>query len=384
VGRGSFTRQDRRFLRVALDLAARGAGRTSPNPMVGAVLVRGGRIVGRGYHTRAGAPHAEVAALGQAGRAARGATLYVNLEPCAHFGRTPPCVDALIGAGVREVVTCMRDPDPRVNGRGLRALRRAGVRVRVGVLRQASRRLNERFLRYAGSGRPFVTLKAGMTLDGRIATASGESRWITSAAARRAAQQLRRRHDAVLVGVGTILADDPRLTVRSGGRVGATQPLRVVLDGRLRTPPAARVLRGGAGGPALILTLKGGSAARRARLERAGAVVLEVPGRAGRIDLSKALRVLGRRGITSLLVEGGSEVLGAALDAAIGDRVVLFVAGRLLGGRGARPVFGGRGAPRLQGAARVEPLSVRRVGGDLVVEGRLTFPSRRGDGRGGR
>jgi diaminohydroxyphosphoribosylaminopyrimidine deaminase / 5-amino-6-(5-phosphoribosylamino)uracil reductase len=387
VGRRRWSERDLGHLHRALELAARGAGETSPNPMVGAVLVRGGRVVGRGFHRRAGAPHAEITALEQAGERARGARLYVNLEPCCHFGRTPPCVDALIAAGVSEVVACMRDPDPRVNGKGFRALRKAGITVRSGALVAAARRLNERFIRYAASGVPYVTLKAGMSLDGRIATRSGQSKWITSAEARRDARRLRRAHDAVLVGIGTVLADDPGLGATeaapsrapAGGRRGRARrpergPIRVVLDARLRTPPGARLLANGAGGEVVILSLPGAAAVRRRRLEKAGALVVEVPGRRGRIDFRTALAELGRRGVTSLLVEGGSEVLGDALDRGIGDRLVLYVSGRILGGRKALPAFGGRGARLLSEAASLREMSVRAVGRDYVVEGRLVRP----------
>jgi len=371
-------RDDRKFLGLALALAARGAGQTTPNPMVGAVLVRDGRVVGQGYHTRAGAPHAEAVALAQAGRRARGAVLYVNLEPCCHFGRTPPCVDALIGAGVREVVASMRDPDPRVRGRGFRALRAAGVRVRTGPLVGAARRLNREFVRRTAAGRPFVTLKAGMSLDGRIATRSGESKWITSARARAAGRVLRSEHDAVLVGVNTVLRDDPRLTARSGRKrreadSAFARPVRVVLDARLRTPPRARLLSNG-GPPVIVMTLHGASAARRRRLEEKGALVIEAPGQNGRIAVGSALRELSRRGIASVLVEGGSEVLGSLLDARLADRIVLFVAGSLLGGRGAVPVFGGRGTGRLSHAARMERITVRPIGPDYRIEGTLRFP----------
>jgi diaminohydroxyphosphoribosylaminopyrimidine deaminase/5-amino-6-(5-phosphoribosylamino)uracil reductase len=363
---------DRRFLRLALALAARGAGQTDPNPMVGAVLVRDGRVVGRGYHTRAGAPHAEAVALAQAGERSRGAVLYVNLEPCCHFGRTPPCVDAIVAAGVRRVVACMRDPDPRVRGRGFRALRAAGVRVRVGALAREAGILNQPFVRRIGAGRPLVTLKAGMSLDGRIATRTGESRWVTSPQARAAARELRRRHDAVLVGVNTVLRDDPRLTVRAS-RGASGGPVRVVLDARLRTPPRSRLLRDG-GPQVIIVTLRSAPAGRRRRLQVAGALVLDVPGRNGQVSVPRAVRELGRRGISSVLVEGGSEVLGAMLDARLADRLVLFVAGRVLGGRAALPVFGGRGAGRLRDAARLEKMTVRPVGRDYRIEGSLTFP----------
>jgi diaminohydroxyphosphoribosylaminopyrimidine deaminase/5-amino-6-(5-phosphoribosylamino)uracil reductase len=378
VRRRLTARDDGKYLRLALVLAARGAGQTPPNPMVGAVVVRESRIVGRGYHTRAGAPHAEAVALAQAGKRARGAVLYVNLEPCCHFGRTPPCVDAIIGAEVREVVACMRDPDPRVRGRGFSALRRAGVRVRIGGLAREARRLNEDFVRRLVAGRPFVTLKAGMSLDGRIATRSGESKWITSPQARAAARALRSRHDAVLIGVNTVLRDDPRLTAPPprGARAGGTPrsgPVRIVLDARLRTPPRARLLREG-GPQAIIVALKGAPRSRRRSLQRAGALVLDVPGRGGRVGVGGVLRELGRRGITKVLVEGGSEILGALLDARLADRLVLFVAGRILGGRGALPVFGGKGVARLRDAARIKEMTVRPVGPDFQIEGTLVFP----------
>lgn len=371
--RRSLAGADRRFMSMVLALAARAAGRTAPNPMVGAVVVRGGRVVGRGWHRRAGAPHAEIVALRRAGRRARGATVYVNLEPCRHYGRTPPCVDALIGAGVAQVVASMRDPDPRVRGRGFRALRAAGVRVRVGCMRREAEALNEPFVRSVRTGLPFVTLKAGMSLDGRIATRAGRSQWITSATARGAARRLRARHDAVLVGVNTVLADDPRLA-----GPGGDGPARVVLDARLRTPATARLLRS-KGGAVVIVTLRGAAPGRRARLERAGAEIIESAGRDGRVSLRGALRRLARRGVRSVLIEGGSEVLGSALDARLGNAVALYVSARLMGGRGALPAFGGIGVARIGEAARLRGMRIRPIGRDLMIEGRLVFP-RRGTG----
>jgi diaminohydroxyphosphoribosylaminopyrimidine deaminase/5-amino-6-(5-phosphoribosylamino)uracil reductase len=268
----------------------------------------------------------------------------------------------------------MRDPDPRVDGRGIRALRAAGVKVRVGTLRTEAERLNEAFVRFRRTRRPFVTLKAGMSLDGRIATRGGESRWITSRAARAAARRLRSEHEAVLVGVGTVLADDPVLSGPRANGSGAPArregPARVVLDSHLRTPVTARMLRT-AGGPVLVLAGRAAPAARRRRLERAGALVVGVPTRSGRVDLSAAMRELGRRGLATVLIEGGGEILGAALDAGIGDRVALFVAPRLLGGRRARPAFGGDGAARLADAARLEATRPRRIGTDWMIEARL-------------
>lgn len=359
---------DLRWLRQALRLAERGRGRTRPNPMVGAVLVVGDKVVGRGWHARAGSPHAEVRALRQAGKRARGARLYVNLEPCRHFGRTPPCTDAIVAAGVREVIACMPDPDPRVGGRGFAALRKAGVKVRIGTSRVEAERLNAPYLRRQRTGLPSVTLKAGMSLDGRIATRAGRSQWITSAAARREARHLRGRHDAVLVGVGTVLADDPRLS--AAGTNGHARPVRVILDSRLRTPPDSRVLRS-PGGPVVLLARRDAPAARRARLERAGATIVAVGARRGRVDLRSGLRALGRRGISSVLIEGGGDVLGAALDGKVGDRLVLYVAPRLLGGSAARPAFAGRGAGPVEGAARLVAPRWRRLAGDWVIEAGL-------------
>ena len=313
------------MMRRCLELATRGEGRTSPNPLVGAVVARGGRVLAVAWHRRAGGPHAEAAALRKAGRSARGATLYVNLEPCCHFGRTPPCVDAIIRSGIRRVVASHLDPFERVRGRGLAALRRAGLRVESGVLRGDAMRLNERYLTFVTLGRPFVLVKAGMTLDGRIATASGLSRWITSRPARARAHRLRAVYDAVMIGSGTALSDDPRLTARTGRGAASRQPWRVVLDGRLRLGPKARLLR--PPGRVIIYTTGQASARRAKTLELAGAEV--IPLRAttgGRVDIVAALRDLARKGVTSVLLEGGGELAASALAARVVDRVALFVA----------------------------------------------------------
>jgi diaminohydroxyphosphoribosylaminopyrimidine deaminase/5-amino-6-(5-phosphoribosylamino)uracil reductase len=360
---------DASFMRRALRLAARGLGETNPNPLVGCVIVKDGRIVGEAFHARAGAAHAEVQALARAGARARGATLYTNLEPCAHHGRTPPCAPAVVRAGIRRVVAAMRDPDPRVNGRGFAILRRAGVDVRAGILEPEALLLNERFVVAARARRPFVLLKVAMTLDGRIATAGGESRWITSARQRRAARGLRRLHDAVVVGVGTVLADDPVLLPRpSVGR-----PFhRVVFDTRLRTPTGSRLMRSSDRSPVWLLSA-GNRGGRRRALEAAGATVLRAPLRGGRVSLRGALAVLWRRGIRSLMVEGGSELLGAFLAERLFDQVAIFRAPLLLGGRGSLPAFGGPDPRRLAGAVRLT-----RVG-PLVGRAGRSRVSRRGD-----
>jgi diaminohydroxyphosphoribosylaminopyrimidine deaminase/5-amino-6-(5-phosphoribosylamino)uracil reductase len=329
---------DARFMRRALALAARGSGETNPNPLVGCVVVKAGRIVGEGWHGRAGGPHAEATALQEAGARARGATLYVNLEPCSHTQkRTPPCAPLVAASGVRRVVTAMRDPNPAVNGRGVARIRRAGVVVETGLLEAEARRLNERFVVAEVKRRPFVLLKAALTLDGRIATASGESRWITSPAQRRVARGLRRLHDGVLVGIGTVLADDPSLLPSPRTRRPFT---RIVLDSRLRLPLGSRLVRTARQSPVVVVAVRGHDLARR-RLERAGVTVLIDPRGRARVTISGALRVLWGHGIRSLMAEGGTEVLGSFLAARLFDQVALFRAPLLLGGRHSRPAFGG-------------------------------------------
>lgn len=362
-------------MRRALRLAERGLGETNPNPLVGCVLVRGGKVVGEGFHARAGGAHAEVAALEQAGALARGASAYVTLEPCAHEGRTPPCAPRLVAAGVRRVVFALRDPNPLVDGRGARLLRRAGLRVQGGLLAREAARANEVFLgAVAASRRPFVLLKAAQTLDGRIATAGGDSKWITSPAQRRAARALRRLHDGVLVGISTVLADDPLLLPAPRTRRRFT---RVVLDSRLRLPPASRLARSVDRGPVWALCRQAPAARRRA-LERLGVRVLcqgdEARG-AGRVSLGWALRRLRREGLWSLMVEGGSEVLGSFLAARAFDQVALFRAPLLLGGRGSRPSFGGPDPARIGDGLRLSAdgphgasLLARRIGAPELFE----------------
>ena len=358
---------DARFMARALALAARGLGRTFPNPPVGAVLVRGGRILGEGFHRRAGGPHAEIEALRAAGGRARGATLYVTLEPCSHHGRTPPCIDALLPLGLRRVVVAMPDPNPRVRGRGLRALRRARIPVLVGLGADEARRLTAGYRTRVLHGRPLVTLKLAATLDGRIAAAGGDARWITGPAARRLAHGLRDISDAVLVGAGTVRADDPRLTCRlPGGR----DPLRVILAGRrLDLPPRAEVFRPG-GPPTWVVAPAGAPPARVAALRRRGVDAILLPARRGRVPFTTVVRALGARGLTSLLVEGGGTVAAEALRARAVDRLVLFLAPALLGADGV-PAIGPLGLGRASAAVRLEGLAVGHVGPDLVLEGRV-------------
>ncbi len=354
----------------ALALAARRLGATSPNPPVGAVIMRGGRIVGAGFHRRAGGPHAEVLALRQAGAKAKGATLYVTLEPCCHLDkRTPPCVPAVVAAGIKRVVIAARDPNPKVKGRGFAALRRAGVKVEVGVGAAEAERLIEPYRMLITKGRPFVTLKVGATLDGKIATARGESRWITGPASRKLVHRLRAGSDAILTGIGTVLTDNPSLTVRMGAAT-RRPPLRIVLDPSLRLQPRAKILTDRRA-PALVVTTSSGPAAKRAALQKAGAEVVVLPAQGRRIRWNVLLRELGRRGIASLLIEGGAELNASALREHAVDRVLVFLAPKLLGGRAALGAIGGLSPARLHEALPLKHVAVTRVGADIMVDGRL-------------
>ncbi len=351
-------------MRRALELARLGQGRTSPNPLVGAVVVRDGQEVGCGYHAAAGSLHAEAVALAAAGPLARGATLYVSLEPCDHHGRTPPCTDAVLAAGIARVVVAHEDPDPRVRGRGIARLRAAGVEVQVGVLEEEARRLNAAYLKHRTTGLPLVTVKWAMSVDGRIATRTGSSRWITGPQAREEAHRLRDTHDAVLVGIGTVLRDDPALTCRiPGGR----DPLRVVVDSRLRTPPDARLLREGSS-PVVVATTPQAPRDRVQRLQRAGAEVWVCAEDRGRVSLPDLFGRLAQRGVLSVLVEGGSGVHAAVLEAGLADRLVAFLAPLVVGGRQAPGPVGGDGVADISQALRVGDLTVRPLGQDLCVE----------------
>jgi diaminohydroxyphosphoribosylaminopyrimidine deaminase/5-amino-6-(5-phosphoribosylamino)uracil reductase len=362
-------------MRVALAEAEKGVGRTSPNPAVGAVVVRDGSVVARGHHARAGGPHAEVVALRAAGAAARGADLYTTLEPCDHWGKTPPCSIAIARAGVRRVFVGSRDPNPVVNGRGVARLRRAGVEVVTEVLRDACDALNAPWFHFIRTGRPFVTLKAAITLDARIATRTGDSRWITGPAARREVHRLRDRVDAVLVGAETARVDDPRLTTRLP-RGRGRDPVRVVLDSRGRAlPRALRLFRGASAAPTLLATTVGrpvpgpGVEVLRCRAARARGAV------AGGVDLHDLLRLLAARGVTHLLVEGGARTHASFLQAGLVDRLMVFVAPKILGG--GVPWLEAGGPARMAGALTLEDVEVRKVGEDLLVTGRPAFAARR-------
>lgn len=359
------------MMEEALALARRAAGRTSPNPLVGAVIVSGGDVVGRGFHPGAGEPHAEIFALREAADRARGATMYVTLEPCDHAGRTGPCTEALIAAGIRRMVVAMVDPDPQVNGRGIERLRTAGVAVDVGLLETQARRANEFFVKHRRTDLPFVTLKWAMSLDGKIAARRGSPTAITGEAVRLYAHELRNLYDAVLVGVGTVLADDPELTCRlpADTRPEPRNPLRVIVDSRLQTPPSARVVIGTAEAPTLIATTAAAALDRVEAMRRAGVEVLVQEHEDGPVDLRALMEALGRRGLLSVLIEGGGMVNASALSAGIVDKVVAVIAPRLIGGAQAPTPMDGAGPVGLPGGLRVRDAQVRRLGEDIVIEG---------------
>lgn len=370
-----FSSQDETFMRRALALAARARGAVEPNPMVGCVIVCGSHIVGEGYHRRFGGPHAEVYALRQAGPAARGATCYVTLEPCCHTGKTPPCSDALIAAKVRRVITAIRDPFPQVAGQGLRTLRRAGIEVRSGLLEAESARLNAPYITLQRTGRPWVILKWAQSLDGKIATRTGESKWISGPQARAYAHQLRGRVDAVVVGLGTVVADDPLLTCRQSKprRLAA----RIVIDPDAQISLNTRLVRSANRFPTVVACDQSRlSGKRAASLQRAGLKLIGLRrDRTGGLDLRALLRELGRRHMTNVLVEGGGHTLGAFYDAGLADEAVIFVAPRLIGGHEAVSSLAGRGPAKMRDLAEPRNIHVRRLGPDHVYNLLLTDPS---------
>jgi diaminohydroxyphosphoribosylaminopyrimidine deaminase/5-amino-6-(5-phosphoribosylamino)uracil reductase len=358
------TDADGHWMRRALQLAEQGRGYVEPNPLVGAVVVRDGRAVGEGWHQRYGQAHAEVNALAAAGDAAAGATLYVTLEPCCHHGKTPPCTEAVLRAGIRRVVAAMPDPFPQVAGRGADRLRTAGVQVEFGVSKAEARRLNAPYLKLLATGRPYVHAKWAMTLDGKIATRTGDSRWISNEASRRRVHQLRGRMDAILVGIGTVRADDPLLTARPPG---PRTPVRIVFDSRGSLPADCQLVRTAREVPVLVATA--GPVRRAEELRALGCEVLSLPAAEGRTDMLALLDELGRRRMTNLLVEGGSSVLGSFLDAQEIDEVHVYVSPRLAGGAEARTPLGGRGVERITKALKLAEWQVEIVEGDVSLHG---------------
>jgi len=361
--------QDEHFMREALALAAQARGRTSPNPMVGSVVVKDGRIVGRGYHVRAGAPHGEVVALENAGPLAKGATLYVTLEPCCHYGkRTPPCTKTIISTGIGRVVTAMRDPNPLVYGKGLEELSQAGIEVTVAILEDQAKALNEVFMKYIVTKRPFVLLKVAASLDGKIATVTGESRWITNERSRLLVHELRDQVDAVMVGINTVLRDDPLLTTRLP-HGGGKDPIRIVVDSHLRLPPHAKILTSSATACTIVATTPRAPLDKRHQLEAAGAKVLVIDMDGSGVALGALMQQLGAMQVTSILLEGGGELHASALRAGVVDKVLYFLAPKLIGGRSAPPAIGGEGFAHLAEAVTLDRMQVKQLDGDILIEG---------------
>ncbi|MCM8797437.1 MAG: bifunctional diaminohydroxyphosphoribosylaminopyrimidine deaminase/5-amino-6-(5-phosphoribosylamino)uracil reductase RibD [Candidatus Omnitrophica bacterium] len=358
-------REHRYFMDIAMRLALKAKGLTSPNPLVGAVVVKKGKIIGKGYHRKAGLPHAEVVALEEAGIQARGATLYVTLEPCAHFGRTPPCVEKIVASEIKEVVAGMIDPNPLNNGKGLDILRRSGIKVEVGVLEDELRRMNEAFIKYITKKEPFVTCKIAESLDGKIATRTGDSKWITSDKSRAYAHRMRRYYDAVMVGVNTILRDNPRLDAWFSKK----QPVKIVVDSQLSTTQDANIFSNAA--PVIIVTLPSapGQETENKKILSQKAKILEVREKAGQINLKDMLKKLAAMEITNILVEGGGTLNGSLFDEDLVDKVIFFIAPKIIGGKDGISAVMGRGVARVDRALKLKDISLRRIGEDLMIEG---------------
>lgn len=351
--------RDHHWMRHALELAERGRGHVEPNPLVGAVVVRDDQLVGEGWHQKFGGPHAEVHALAAAGEKAKGATLYVTLEPCCHHGKTPPCTDAILKAGIGRVVVPLLDPFPEVAGKGRAQLRYGGIGVDIGVETQAAYRQNAPFIKLITTGRPWVIAKWAISLDGRIATRTGDSKWISGEASRRRVHELRGRMDAIVVGIGTVLADDPLLTARPPG---PRTPARIVLDSQGRIPPACRLVQTAGEAPLVVVTAE-------KDLAQSGVECLRLPAAEGRPAIPALLDELGRRRMTNILVEGGSEVLGSFLDAGAIDEVYVFIAPKLIGGSGAKAPVAGAGASSIADALKLSRWEIERIEEDVLIHG---------------
>lgn len=359
---------DEKYMKMAIELAKKGIGRTSPNPSVGAVLVKDGRVISSAYHRKAGAMHAEASAIKKAGKRARGATLYSTLEACTHYGKTPPCTEAILKSGIKRAVFAARDPNPINHGRGIAKLRDAGIKTDCGVLEKESEALNRPFTKFIKSRIPYVTVKMAQSVDGKIADAKGRSKWISSLPSRRLGHRLRGRNDAVIIGVNTLLKDDPLLTKRIGGEI-KRQPLRIILDTNLRSPLDSRVFKN-KDGEVLVVGGEGASLKRKALLERRGAKVILMPRKENRVNLYRLMRYLADANITSLLCEGGGELAASLLKEGLADEAYFFISPRIIGGRTSPTSFGGLYSD-IRRSAALKEASVRRMGSDILIRGYL-------------
>ncbi len=355
---------DEQYMRQALEIAQYAIGRTSPNPMVGAVIVLNGRVVGQGWHRKAGTPHAEINALQQAGELARNATMYVTLEPCSHHGRTGPCADAVIAAGIKKVVVAMNDPNPLVAGQGIKKLREAGIEVVEGVLALEAAKLNEKFIKWISTQMPFVALKAAMSLDGKIAAHTGHSKWITGPTSRERVQQLRDCYDAILVGIGTVLADNPSLTTRLPYE--GKNPIRIIIDSMARTPLDSHVIIDGLA-PTIIIVTPNAPKERVDALRTGGAEILTIESKQGAVDLRQTFKALAKREITSILIEGGASINGSVLEENLVDKIYWFIAPKIIGGQGALGPVGGQGVTDVNHAHLFEDMIMEPMDQDLLI-----------------
>jgi len=355
-------------MRQAMRLALKAKGMTSPNPLVGALVVKNGRIIGRGFHQRAGSAHAEVLALDEAGQKAKGATLYVTLEPCTHYGKTPPCVDRIIRSKVKEVVIGMIDPNPVNNGKGMRILQQQKIKVTVGIIEKELRAMNESFFKYITKRLPFVTVKVAQSLDGKIATRSGDSKWITSDKSRAYAHRMRKDFDAIMVGVNTVLRDNPRLS----SWFSKKHPIKIVVDSQLSTPPQANLFSNDAVVILVTLPTQTGQQTDNRKALTAKSKILEVKERSGQINLTDMMKRLAGMGITSVLVEGGGMLIGSLFDEKLVDKIMFFISPKIIGGKEATGSVMGKGIDRIERAVKLKDLKLRRFGEDILVEAALT------------
>lgn len=356
---------DERYMAMALGLAKRAEGMTSPNPLVGAVIVRGNKIVGKGYHKRCGLPHAEVNALRAAGEKAEGSTLYVTLEPCDHHGRTPPCTEAIIGSGIRRVVIAMKDPNPVTDGRGIRKLKAHGIRTDVGVLKEEAAAMNRPFIKSVTKKMPFVRIKMAESIDGKIATVRGDSKWITGEKSRLFVHRLRRMADAVMVGSGTAIKDDPSLLCKIPGD---KQPVRIVVDSALKLPISSKLVSTAVRHSVIIATTGKADFKKAEMLARRGVSILFCKARGQRVDLTDLLKKLSRLGISDLLVEGGGELAASLIEDRLADRILFFISPMIVGGRDAKTSVEGRGVKNIRDAIRLKNISIRRFDDDTLIE----------------
>jgi len=360
-----FSKKDERYMLMAIELAKK-AQNPSPNPYVGTILVKNNKIVGKGFHARAGESHAEVNAIHNAGSKVRNSTLYVNLEPCVHYGKTPPCTRAIINAGIREVIIGMKDPNPLVDGRGIVELRNNRIRARFGILEKEVRKLNEIYIKYITKRMPFVILKSAMSLDGKIATYTGESRWISSEESRRYVHQLRGKVDAILVGINTVLMDDPKLKISSASALLSNKPYKIIVDSRLRIPMKAKVLKNPE--QVIIATTRNAKKVKLRTLEDLGVKVLIIKEKKNRVDLKILMEELAKLEISSVLIEGGGEINASAIKSEIVDKILFFIAPKIIGGKDAKTPVEGNGITQIEKAIPIKDMKVNKIGSDILLE----------------